>query len=47
MTTVTNYSGVYIFIDARDFVDSLLSHTVGKIEKGLNGKHTYVFYYTM
>ena len=47
MTTVTNYPGVYIFIDTRRFFETLLSHTVGAIEKGLNGTPTNVFYYTM
>ena len=47
MTTVTNYPGVYIPIDTRRFFETLLSHIVGVIEKGLNGTHTHVFYYTM
>jgi len=47
ITTVNIIPGVYIFVDARDFVETLPSHTVGVIEKGLNGTHTHAFYYTM
>ena len=47
ITTVKIIPGVYIFVDARDLVETLLSHTVGVIEKGLNGTYTNVFYYTM